>query len=292
MESELFTKWVFGSGWFHNGTKSGQPKRAHVEPNGIAVLTTRFPGEPENERKIVGLYKITKITNNQKEETRLYADKKLRIRLPMEEARELYFWDYHKINAKTPLWGTGLLRYLEDYQIKNILQDLKSSVKSNQHREIISEMLDDYSNVKSLNQIGLRKNLIEREKRLALKRKYGAGGEGENHKKLKQYIANNPNVINIFDMKKCYVEYSFCCGDTVDILFERKNGQDVTVEIETEFPDIGSHQAIKYRVLRCAERGHLIADKKVQSVLVAWKIPEDLKCFCNKYDIKTFEVKK
>jgi len=51
----------YGAGHYHNGFKKGQPKRANLVAGGVAVLTTRFPGDIEEDRKIVGLYKIGKV---------------------------------------------------------------------------------------------------------------------------------------------------------------------------------------------------------------------------------------
>lgn len=292
MESKLFKEWVFGSGWFHNGPNKGQPRRANITSGGIALLTTRFPKEDESNRRIVGLYKISRITNNDDEETKLIADKHLRIRLPIEESKELYFWDYYTINASKPSWGTGLLRYLNDEQIWTILDDLKKTVQNNSNREIIGELQNEIGSNNNIRVTGLRKNKTARQKRIALKRKYGAGGEGENHKRLKEWVANNPQAINVSKNAKCEIEYSFCCGDTVDLLFKQQNGEDVVVEIETDFPFPGAHQAIKYRALRCAEQGYKLSDSTVKSVLVAWEIPADIKSFCKKYGIETYEIKK
>ena len=292
MESTLFRDWVFGAGWFHNGSKAGEPKRANITKGGIALLTTRFPEEIENERKIVGLYKISNVTNNKNEETRFYADTKLKLRLPLEESRQLYLWDYYTINSKLPKWGTGLIRYLNNAQVKKILEDLSETVQSNSHREILNNLLTDFHDVDSSSVRGLRKTNIDRTISVLLKRKYGPGGEGENHKRLKKWVAEHPQSINLNDIKNHEIEYPFCSGDVVDLLFERKNGFDVVVEIETEIPLPGAHQAIKYRALRCAEKCLELSSNKVKAVLVAWKIPEEVKRFCMKYNIETFEIKK
>ena len=292
MESLLFREWVYGAGWFHNGPKAGEPKRANLEAGGLALFTTRFPGEPEKDRKIVGLYKIDKVTNVDREETKFYADRDLKLRLPLEEAKELFFWDYYTINAKSPAWGTHLLRYLNDAQVKKVLEDLSLTVQSNSHREIVTKLLNDLNNVDSSSVKGLRKAKIKRTKVVSKKRKYGPGGEGENHKRLKEWVAKNPLAIGLKDVKNVEVEYSFCSGDTVDLLFEIKNGHDVVVEIETDSPLPGAHQTIKYRVLRCAEKNYSLSDSRVKSALVAWEIPQDVKRFCDQYKIETFEIKK
>ena len=122
-------------------------------------------------------------------------------------------------------------------------------------------------------------------------RKYGGTGEGENHKELKTWIAKDPSIIGLENVKSREIEHTFLSGDSVDILFKLFDGSDAVVEIETDNPLPGCHQAIKYRALRCAQRQIDINSKSVRAILVAWKIPEDVKIFCKRYNIEYFEKK-
>src|SRR5260221_1372325 len=62
MESVLFSQWEFGAGGFLAGPRKGQPVRLRdTEPGRFAVLTARFPREPESERRITGLFQIDRI---------------------------------------------------------------------------------------------------------------------------------------------------------------------------------------------------------------------------------------
>jgi len=144
LESTLFKEWWFGAGAFHTGKKSGQPIKARLKEGGVCLLTTRFPGDKEEDRKIIGLYRIGSVTDFDNEETRFFADDRNKIRLPIDEAKQLYFWEYYSINSDKPRWGTGLLRYLNDGQVKKILIDLKQTVQSYQHKEIITNLLDTF----------------------------------------------------------------------------------------------------------------------------------------------------
>jgi hypothetical protein len=291
MESKLFKNWRFGAGTFQAGKRKGQPKKAHIEKGRIALFTCLFPQDKEEDRKIIGLYKIDHVTNLKNEDTKFFADKKNRIRLPIDEAKHLFFWDYYSINSDRPLWGSGLFRYLSDGQVKKVLLDLEQTVQSTKHKEIIGELLKDFVDVIA-SENGQRKTTEPRKKRIAVKRKYGAGGEGENHKKLKEWIATHPEAIGLKNVKKHELEYVFLSGDTVDILFELKNGNDAVVEIETTIPLPGCHQAIKYRALRCAERSLSLDSKKVKTILVAWEVPQKVIQFCKKYNILYYEIKK
>ena len=132
------------------------------------------------------------------------------------------------------------------------------------------------------------RNLSKKE---SVRKKYGAGGESVEHKRLKEWIANNPKSIGIRNVRATEVEHSYLSGDSVDILFELKTSTDVVVEIETIDPLPGCHQAIKYRALRCAERALSLSSNKVQAMIVAWEIPAHVVEFCKKYNIRHIEKK-
>lgn len=83
-ESKLFIDWKFGAGIYHSGAKNGQPiPIAKVNPGDLAVVTTRFPGQKEQDRIIVGIYKIAKVDNSAQSTmgTMLVADKHARLEL-------------------------------------------------------------------------------------------------------------------------------------------------------------------------------------------------------------------
>lgn len=105
-ESELFHKWRYGAGWYHTGEKAGTPiNMTQIEAGKIAILTTRFPNEPERDRRIVGLFQIGEV--RQDPETIIVAAPKGRIHLPLEESNELFFWAYHNTTSGKPDWRTG-----------------------------------------------------------------------------------------------------------------------------------------------------------------------------------------
>jgi len=98
-ESELFQKWEFGVGGFHTGVKAGQQiPLTQTEAGDFAILTTRFPCEAESERHIIGLFRVGKVES----QNMLTAAPQGRIRLPLEEAKRLYFWAYCSNNANRP----------------------------------------------------------------------------------------------------------------------------------------------------------------------------------------------
>jgi hypothetical protein len=123
-----------------------------------------------------------------------------------------------------------------------------------------------------------------RARREVLERKYGPGGEGPAHKRLKELILNNPEKLGFGIVLKAHEEYGFDSGDRADIVFDLQKGRYAVVEIETDNPMPGAFQALKYKVLKCAELGLDIKSTKVEAMLVASTKPEDM-TFCGKYDV-------
>ncbi len=128
-------------------------------------------------------------------------------------------------------------------------------------------------------------------KTYALWKKYGDGGESAEHKLLKEWIAKNPQVIGLTNVRKVEMEHVYISGDAVDLLFELNDDNDVVVEIETIKPLPGCYQAIKYKALRCAERGLSLSSPNIRAAIVAWAIPSDVKEFCTKYNINYIKKK-
>ncbi len=87
------------------------------------------------------------------------------------------------------------------------------------------------------------------------------------------------------------IEYGFDCGDCADILFKLGNERYAVVEVETDIPEPGAYQALKYKVLQCAELGFEIKSPNVEAILVAWSIPESTKELCAKYNIRPVQIK-
>lgn len=87
---------------------------------------------------------------------------------------------------------------------------------------------------------------------------FGSGGEGENHKKLKEYVYNHPESIGIKDIKQRDMEHILLSGDRLDVYFELVDGTKVAVEIKpSTSPDAdvmrGLYQCVKYKAILDAE---------------------------------------
>ena len=84
------------------------------------------------------------------------------------------------------------------------------------------------------------------------------GGEGEEHKKLKDYICKNPQRLNIKKVRKSETEHELYSGDRLDVYFET-NLCHYAIEVKpSTSPDTdilrGIFQCIKYKAVMDAER--------------------------------------
>lgn len=101
---------------------------------------------------------------------------------------------------------------------------------------------------------------------------YGIGGEGENHKKLKEYVYNHPETIGIMDIRERKKEHILLSGDRLDVYFELKDGSKIAVEIKpSTSPDAdimrGLFQCVKYKTILDAE-DKLHGDKSHNSAIL------------------------
>ena len=109
--------------------------------------------------------------------------------------------------------------------------------------------------------LGLKPSIIEtteNEEAIRSGKFYGTGGEGENHKKLKEYIYNHPEAIGIHDFNKREMEHFLLSGDRLDVFFELIDGSKMAVEIKpSTSPDAdvmrGLFQCVKYKSILDAE---------------------------------------
>ena len=86
----------------------------------------------------------------------------------------------------------------------------------------------------------------------------GHGGEGPQHKALKEYIFAHPESIGIRNVAKKDTEYILLSGDKLDVYFEQKDGSRIAVEVKSMISssdDIlrGLYQCVKYKAVLEAE---------------------------------------
>jgi len=223
---------------------------------------------------------------------------------PRDSSRFKFNINPNTLTAEYELWicGDESTFYLIPIGIIRDIYEDPDAYIDRHHPEIRVVSLNTYTNQvtygiggKSLN-IGLYKSTgffpELPSKKVALSGKYGHVGEGEDHKKLKEWIAANPRFLGLTDVTKTEIEeHVFPSGDVPDIIFHRESHRYAVVEVETVNAISGAYQAIKYKVLLCAELGLPLESQDVRSILVAWSIPPEVKIFCQNYKIECIEKK-
>ena len=286
MESRLFRDWEIGVG---EGRESGNGDSGHLAgtaPGRFAVLTTTFLGDLESERTIVGLFQIGHVTE-EGGAVRVIAAPTGRVRLPLEEARQLFFWAYCDTESHRPEWHSGLFRDLDDGQVHRILVDVAETVRDESTRAEVEALVQRaFGSGPAPPASGcLRDKSLRRKGEIAQLRKYGAGGEGQDHRRLKDWLRQHPEDIGITDAIHATAEYVFPSGDCADLVFQRRDGGWSVVAIETTAPLAGAYQVIQHRALLCAEQGLALNDPEVDALLVAWSFPGPVEEFCRRYDV-------
>jgi hypothetical protein len=141
MESRLFRDWEVA---VDRGRASGNGNGLDITgagPGEFAVLTTTFLGGLERERAIIGLFQIGEITAGGGE-LRVVAAQTGRIRLPLEEARQLFFWAYCDTESHRPEWHHGLFRSIDHGQVHRILVDVAETVRDERTRAEINRLIE------------------------------------------------------------------------------------------------------------------------------------------------------
>jgi hypothetical protein len=122
---------------------------------------------------------------------------------------------------------------------------------------------------------------------------YG-GGEGIDHKTLKEYVATCPSIalgedgITTFKM-----EYPFRTGDRADVILKDDTGRYIGVEVEISQNDKqieGLLQTIKYRHMVAVTEG--VTFEECRAVLIAYSLSNGIKELCRRYDVKAVEIKR
>jgi len=147
-ESGIFRLWEFGAGVYHHGKNTGQGiKISKVMIGKLALLTTRGPGDNEEDRIIFGFLRIRDFyTDKESGATHIVGDKETSLKIPKDS--RLLYWDFYRNpNSPVKLWQTGLFRYVNDNSIREYLQAQHEKLKMNGHdaeAKIVKKSLEHY----------------------------------------------------------------------------------------------------------------------------------------------------
>ena len=118
---------------------------------------------------------------------------------------------------------------------------------------------------------------------------YGSGGEGKEHKALKEYIKSHPEILDLKDVVLSETEHMLPSGDRLDVFFALSDGTQIAVEVKSYISAMldvarGIFQCVKYEATMKAERKLRKQSYDIQTRLVVEtemhptniKIAEDL----------------
>ena len=107
-----------------------------------------------------------------------------------------------------------------------------------------------------LHELGLKNAILLPQKQLdAIKNmQYGYGGEGIEHKTLKEYICHNPEILKLQNTVLRETEYTLPSGDRLDVFFKLEDGTHVAIEVKpSSSPELdiirGIFQCVKYQAV-------------------------------------------
>jgi len=149
-QDKIFEKWDIFTGKIKSGQNKGQPRRlARINKNSACLLTERMSGEPEEKRRILGLFMVDEAFDNKlSTDGYIPAHSEYRLQLAEEETEKMLFWNYY-VNKRYPhkmTWNTGRHRYFDNIWMAQILQDI-ISLKKEEEKEHVKEIFEYFCRV-------------------------------------------------------------------------------------------------------------------------------------------------
>jgi hypothetical protein len=136
-DAAIFKLWAFGGGVYHTGERVGEPICIrHVEPGSYAFFTSKPYGAPEDARVVIGCFEVAEPEREADPHWgfRVTSVPSSRIRLrDLDNAPR--FWQSHHQNGP-PRWGTGLFRYLPNYEAFELLAAVREAAAREKRRGV------------------------------------------------------------------------------------------------------------------------------------------------------------
>ena len=110
---------------------------------------------------------------------------------------------------------------------------------------------------------------------------HGSGGEGSEHKALKDYVINHPSCLGLSEITIADEEHILPSGDRLDVYFELTDGSKVAIEVKPSTSDDsdltrGIFQCIKYKAVLEALSKADGTNAPVKAILVTKRAFSDL----------------
>ena len=149
-------------------------------------------------------------------------------------------------NTSTKLPSEGFSYVCEEYATMSV-ENKRIYVKGVNQKAVEYEHWDWV-----LSALGLQPatGLTSDEWKMLSKPVHGSGGEGKEHKELKEYIKANPHKLGIHHVTHSETEHVLPSGDRLDVYFELKDGTHVAVEIK---PSTAPEQDVARGIFQCVK---------------------------------------
>ena len=195
------------------------------------------------------------------------------------------------INKSEEIPGSGVEEFIEysDFQ----------SLNKSQKRKVVDKILTDIYLYKDwywvLSELNLKPLETDFDQKLKEPRpRYGKGGESQQHKDFKNFIARNPELFGLSTKLNGVTEYELPSMDLIDVVFKNKD-EIIGIEVKSfisNSADIqrGLFQCVKYKALLEAEQivNDLIPNSRVILALET-KLPDNLIAVKNQLGIEVYE---
>lgn len=205
--------------------------------------------------------------------------------------KEVPLINFIVINKSEEIPGSGVEEFIEysDFQ----------SLNKSQKRKIVDKILSDIYLYKDwywvLSELNLKPLETNFDQKLKEHRpRYGKGGESQQHKDFKNYIATNPKLFRLSSRLKGVTEYELPSMDLIDVVFKNKD-EIIGIEVKSFISnsvDIqrGLFQCVKYKALLEAEQvvNDIIPNSRVILALEN-ELPSNLIAVKNQLGIEIYE---
>ena len=160
------------------------------------------------------------------------------------------------VNKSQGLPGEGIGWFISQTDFSKLNKTQKQKVVSAQLAKIFT--FQDWDWV--LDELGLEPVIADIEEEIKIAKNRKGGGESEQHKKFKEFIAKNPSAVGLSEnLEVGEIEYCLPSADTVDVLFREKS-QKIGVEAKSIISDTAD---ILRGLFQCIEYKHLIEAEQI-----------------------------
>ncbi len=137
-QSSVFTEWRVCTGDLQENTENKHKLPPRMMANSACLITSNESGKPEKERHILGAFMVPEdFDAKQNEDGFVYAHAQYRLKLSLQESKDLLFWNYYANEKfpKTITWNKAKYRYFDNIIMAQILRDIVLLRKNTQEQQ-------------------------------------------------------------------------------------------------------------------------------------------------------------